>query len=336
MALLFIDGFDHMVGSTGLSSKWGTVGGTVSTASARSGAVGLNVTSTQISKALPASGGFVFGVAVKVIGTVLWGSYDLLQARESTTVHLTLSTNGSNQLCVKRGSTVLATGTTFLAQNNWYYIEFKGVIDSVAGSYAVQIDGVAEPNLSATAVNTRNGGTTGQWDRLALNGSNHNFDDLYVCDLSGSANNDFLGSCKVETRMALADFVLPGSNHGLTPSTGTDHGALVDETTPNASDYNYSDTVGTKDTYKLPALAFTPSGAVYGIQTNLFVAKSDSGTRTVCAVVRSGGTDYDGTGFVPSTSFGFRSEIRQVNPATGLPWTVADLNALEVGMKIVS
>jgi hypothetical protein len=335
MALRFMDGFDHMGGSTGLATKYSTSNGSVSTASARTGANGMSLGSSgaQVTRPLPASGGFVFGCAVKVIGAVAWGTIDLFQAKEGTIVHLTMGCNGSSILQVKRGSTVIATGTQVLGQNNWYYLEFKGVIHVTTGSYEVRIDGVTDI-INTVPTNTQNGGL-GQWDRLQMNGANHNFDDLYICDTSGTTNNTFLGPCKIQTLLPSTDFTATGSNQGLTPSTGTDHGALVDEVIPNITDFNSSSTPGAKDTYRFPALAGV-TGSILGIQTNIYAAKTDAGTQTICSVVRAGGTDYDGPTAVPTTSFGYVTNVREINPFTGLAWTSADIATIEVGMKVVS
>jgi hypothetical protein len=143
----------------------------------------------------------------------------------------------------------------------------------------VRIDGVTEVALTASGVDTRNAGT-GLWDRVGLGCNSGSttftyYDDFYVCDTSGSApRNTFLGPVtKVETLYPQTDGVAAGSNAGLTPSTGTDHGALVDETPPNQTDYNSSATVGAKDTYNYPSMALT--GVILGIQTNLYCQKSD-------------------------------------------------------------
>ena len=336
MALLFMDGFDH-TGTTSaiLETKYAlaNVFGVVTTpVRTGSGAVTLYGTSyTLLTRPLAATGGFVIGVAVRRTATS--SSIDWWQVRENATTHLTLAHDGAGHLQVKRGSTVLATGTAVIPLNSWVYIEFKGVIHDTAGSYEVRIDGVPQPELTASGVDTRNGGTTGQWDRVLLGGFDQTstyYDDYYICDLSGPApHNDFLGAVRVETLLPQTG---NGSNTGLTPSTGTDHGALVDENPPNTTDYNGSPTVGAKDTYNYPSLAL--SGAILGIQTNLYVNKSDSTPRQVCAVVRAGGVDYDGASVSPLTSFSYFSELRALNPATGLAWTPADIAALEVGMKV--
>jgi hypothetical protein len=345
MALLFFDGFDHMGTSAAiLQTKWvsGLSPG-LSTSNPRTGSASLYFSgagSYLDSKLLPASGGFVVGFAIR---TDNWNSStnNLLEIKEGSTIHLALASDFASpaRLTVKRGSTVLATGTTLLAVASYYYIEFKGIIHDTTGSYEVRIDGVSEAALTASGVDTRNGGTTGQWDRIrvgtAASGAFCYFDDLYVCDQSGVApRNTFLGSVKVETLLPQTDAVAAGSNAGLTPSTGTDHGALVDENPPNTSDYNSSPTVGLKDTYNYPSLTLT--GTILGIQTNLYVQKSDTAARTVCAVVRAGGTDYDGANVAPLTTFSYLSEVRAQNPNTSNDWTSSDIASLQAGMKVTA
>jgi hypothetical protein len=356
MALLFFDGFDSAETSVGnFGTGWGTrwTGNVtqwfagVTTPTPRTGvkcAQGFG-TPSGMYKTVSASGGFVAGVAVYMTGTPSAGN-DFLEVREGTgIVHVALDTDGARRLRVKRGATVLATGTSVLNLNAWYYIELKGTVDDAAGSYEVHIDGVVEAALTASGVDTRNAGT-GVWSNIAFlspASSSWNIDDVYICDTSGPRNNTFLGPVKVETLLPQTDAVAAGSNNGLTPSTGTDHGALVDEAPANTTDYNASATVGAKDSYNYPALALT--GAILGVQTNLFVAKSDTAARTVCAVVRTGGTDYDnvtaGSGtasavVAPLTTFSYFVETREINPATGVAWTPSDVNAIEVGMKVVA
>lgn len=341
MALLFVDGFDHSGATNTIHfTKYSDGSGAgISTSSPRTGLGRLNLGNSfgyVTTKPLTASGGCVVGCAIRVdVDDATADSGPILHVREGGTTHLRLEFTTSRTLRVVRGDgTVLATGTTVLPLGTWVYVELKTVIHDSAGTYAVRLDGVAEAALTGSGADTRNGGT-GVWDRIHLigiggGGFQFSLDDLYVCDTSGAApQNDFLGPCQVETLLPQTG---NGSNAGLTPSTGTDHGALVDENPPNTSDYNSSATVGAKDTYTLPSLALT--GAILGIQTNLYAAKSDAAARQVCAVVRTGGTDYDGANVAPTTTFSYYSEPRPVNPQTGLAWTTADIDALEVGMKV--
>lgn len=346
MALLFIDGFDHY-GTGGATNpattgKWvvglDTVNGstTVVRTGTNSGVFGTSA-STIITKQLPASGGAIVGGAWHATSAFPSAvPSDIIQVREGTTVHMTVGITAGGLLTVKRGTTVLATGTTVLSLNSWYYIELKTIIHDVNGSYEVRINGVTEAALTnAGPVDTQNTGT-GQWDRIQIaslgSGTNANYiDDFYVCDTSGAApRNTFLGTVKVETLLPQAG---NGTNTELTPSTGTDHGALVDEATPNTTDYNSSATVGQKDTYNYPPMTLT--GTIYGIQTNLYVQKSDAAARSVCAVVRHGGVDTDGVNVNPLTTFNYFSEMWQQKPDAS-EWTTADIAAIEVGMKVTA
>ena len=344
MALLFIDGFDHYGNGANPVSfgKWGFTDylpGNTKNDRVRTGTHSHyfgGVSDNMITKPLTASGGVIVGVAVN--GNAPWSTGgNLIEIREGTTIHLAIGITVDGKLTVKLGgSTVLATGASALAATNWYYVEFKAIIaDGTGGSYDLRVDGV--PELTASGIDTRNGGTTGQWDRIRIAGivgSNGTYlDDFYVCDTSGAAPyNTFLGLVKIETLYPQTDATAAGSNAGLTPSTGTDHGALVDETAPNSADYNSTSTVGVKDTYNYPPMTLT--GVILGVQTNLYCNKSDAAARSVCAVVRSGGVDYDGANVSPLTTFSYLTTPFALNPNTSTPWTAATIAAIEVGMKV--
>jgi len=341
MALLFADGFDHMgTGNPVTLGKWGASGGfSLSTTPTRTGTGSLqgNSATDITTKVYVTSGGCIAGIAIQNVAGTFSTTDNIYRVLEGGTTHMALGVVTGNVLGVYRGATLLASGTTVLVANSWYYVEFKCVIHDTNGSYETRIDGVVEAALTnAGPVDTRNGGT-GIWDRLMIRSfttsTTSRYDDFYLLDTSGPApRNNFLGPIKIETLYPQTDAVAAGSNAGLTPSTGTDHGALVDEPSPNTTDYNSSAVVGIKDTYNYPPMTLT--GTIYGIQTNLYVSKSDAVARSVCAVVRSGGVDSDGVNVNPTTTFQYNSEIRPVNTNGGAEWTTAAIAAIEAGMKV--
>lgn len=361
MALLFMDGFDHTDTSSSQyshHSKWsGAYSGQISTwvngvRTGRSALFMYSGSGNALTKGLPAVGGFVVGVAVKTpVGSgVSWSNTDLIQIREGgalgSVVHLAVGTDATDHLVVRRGSTVIATGTRVLVFDNWYYIEFKGTIDATTGTFDVRLDGTLETGLTGFTGNTRNGGTTGQWNRVCLiNNTSQGsyFDDFYACDQSGSLHNDFLGICRIETMVPVLDVVALGTYHdwivgGQAAPMSTDHASYIDDLPPNEADYCKSAVVGAKETFRFPTPTTNPVfGALHGMQTNLYTALSDIGSRSLSAIVRSGGADYEGAAFVPAIrAFQTTSEMRAVNPNTGLPWTLAEIPLLEVGIKVAS
>lgn len=339
MALLDTESFDHYGTSvSNMTGNWSSnVQGALSTSNPRTGTHAYrsnnSFTGTITSKTYTTSGGAVIGFAY--YPTQL-SSLALCQVLEGSTVHFRLVSDASGNLIVQRNTTTLATSTSpVLSADSYYYIEVKVTIDDSSGTTEVHVDGVAVDGLTLTGQDTKNGGT-GVWDNVKFSVfSGDDLDDIYICDTSGSApRNDFLGPVKIECLFAQTDATAAGTNADLTPSTGSDHGALVDETSPNTSDYNSSATVGHKDTYNFTDLALT--GTILGIKTNLWVAKTDAAARTVCPVVRTGGADFDGDDVAPLTSYSNFGQVWEQNPDTTDEWSAVEVDGLEAGMKVTA
>lgn len=343
MALLFFDGFDHF-GTNDLLYKWTGVSDTLPTISSSYGRNGngayIEWSNRGIYRNITAgSTTIIFGVAVRFTTTFTSSAghiYCIMQAQKSAAGQCHVGVNSSGHVVFYRGDgTVIQEGTTNLSFNVWYYVEAKIVVATgTGGSYTVRINEAQE--FTGSGVNTAQTGVAG-WDRIWINGMAFGgqmaVDDIYVCDSTGTVNNDFLGDSLVEVRLPQTDAVAIGANVGLTPSTGTDHGALVDESTPNTTDYNSSAAVGSKDTYNYSDLT-TTGGTVRGVQVHLFAAKANPGSRSICPVVRHGGVDYDGVSRNPSTSWTYYTQLYENNPGTSAPWTISEVNAAQFGMKV--
>jgi hypothetical protein len=226
------------------------------------------------------------------------------------------------------GSAVLdVTAAPVLVSGSWNFIEWKTSIAN-AGTYAVKVNGALV--LSGTGdTQARSTPTIGSVHLWALYQS---MDDVYVLDGSGTALNDFIGDCKIECLTPQAG---NGSNTGLTCSTGTDHGAMVDELPANDdTDYNYGTTAGVKDTYNFTNV--TTVGVVKAVQTSIRAKKTDSATKELAIVTRLGGVDYDSaTHTVASIAYGQYQQLLEKRPTDNTDWLIADVNAAEFGMKVV-
>lgn len=257
---------------------------------------------------------------------------------EGTTQQVTIRQNSSAQLYAARGSTAVATMTTSLSVNTWYYIELKTLV-SASGTVDLRVNGASVATFSG---NTLNGGTgsittlqLGPAPSTAIAGTlDYRLDDVYLCDTAGSApNNTFLGDVRVES-------LYPNANGNSSQwvgsdSNSTDNYLLVDETTPASADYVGSTVVGDKDTYNYTAL--TPvAGTVHGVQIIPYAAKLDAGTRTIVNVARSGSSEADSSARTLSTTATYYPTISELNPATGLAWTITEINAAEFGVKVNS
>lgn len=107
--------------------------------------------------------------------------------------------------------------------------------------------------------------------------------------------------------------------------------------TPPAGQYGYvyDATVGDEDLYSFAPLTTTPA-AIHAVAVKGYVAKSDSGTRTVSLRLKSGSNDSGGslTGQASGTTFGWRGSYFETDPNGSVPWSIVALNAATAGVKI--
>lgn len=344
--LLFHTGFDNATTVAKLMAEWETSTSSASMQLA-TGRTGINalrcVSATYVwSYRFTTSGGFIFGGAFKIVASPDSNRFFLI-IREDVTQHLSVVIDTARKIRLYLGdvsdNVLIDTSTDVLLTDKWYYFEMKGTIHNTTGSYEIRIDGSTFGGLSGTNVDTRNG-ATGTWDNFILgSGTLSNMtvdlDDLYLCDTSSANNNDFLGDTKTYTILPLTDAVSAGSNAAFTPSAGTDHGAMVDETNPNDdTDYNASSTPGNIDTYQYPDQSIT--GTFRAVTLSAYMKKTDAGARTVSGVTRVAGVNYMTAAINPNTDYRYRQLIFELNPATGARWTDPEVDAAEFGLQITT
>lgn len=331
MALLFADGFNHYAAAQILD--WWTSGTAGITAVGRNSNNGLHIPGL-LYKYLPNASGStcIFGAALffTTIGGGP-GSQHFCDIDDGSTsqVAVALFTDGTFRVIVPAGTFF---STFALSVNTWYYVHVKAIISNTVGSVQILVNGT--PVLTLVGIDTQ-ATANASWNGFTTTGGGMNMNDLYLCDGTGSDNNDVIApDVLVETLRPTTDAVAAGFNHGLTPSTGTDHGALVDEAAPNDdTDYNSSASAGVKDTYRLASMVST--GAVAAVLAVARTRKLDNVTKTACAVIRHAGTDYDGATFGVATVYDYTADIYERNPVAAAPWTPTAVNALELGLKTV-
>jgi hypothetical protein len=257
----------------------------------------------------------------------------IVEFRDSTTPHITLYIKADHRLEIKRGqSTVLATSTATLSQNVWYDIEMKATIDDSTGAVEVRVNGSSVPWITVSSADTRNGANAYTNSiRLGHGGGGEKetwVDDYIEWDTSGSApTNTFLG--RAACYVLRPDGV--GATTQFTPSAGANY-TTVDETTPDDTDYVESSTVGNKDTYTIGNLSGT--GTILGVAVSYRAKATDAGAIQGRGVVRHSTLESYGATAAPATSYTYRQDVFELNPSTGVAWTVTEVNAAEIGQQV--
>lgn len=353
MSLKLIEGYDHMGTAAKLAVKgWtftpssragesstltftsGRINGNCARHSTPGGGVGT-MSQGSLKKTLPASyATLVQGFALR-LSALPASATDLftLMAGGTQTVRVRVASSGAISILNSGGTTIATGAAAAVSAGNWIFIEVKAFINGASGTVEVKTNGGAyiastvgnfgSSNLDGIASLANYNEITGTID----------VDDVYALDTTGD-NADFLGDSHVETLYPSAD----GANTNFTPDTGTAHYSRVNEHTGTYPDddtsYVYSSTAGHRDTYVTTDLSAL-SGAVFGVQVNLYARKDDAATRQIAPVIRQGGSNFDGTTQTLSLSYAVYSQIYD-NDTASADWTVSSVNNSEFGVKLVA
>lgn len=247
---------------------------------------------------------------------------DLVEFKDGSTVLASVRLSSAGTIQVYRGdfADLLLSGTQSLNKSTLYYVEIKIVFHDSTGSVVIHIDEVERGAVSS--VDTTAGSTSCDravlWTSMRPGWSMRN---LYMHDSA------MQGIVRIATLPPVAD----GARNEMTPSTGMDHYALVDEIGPDDDDYLSSGTVGHREQFDHENL--TTVGEVLAVQVHARALKDSGTVQLKLAAVRltdealSAGKDL---GIDP----GYVSEIFETAPDTAAWATAARVNESEFGCEV--
>lgn len=230
-----------------------------------------------------------------------------------------------------RGALLAAipSGTVMLNVQNHFRIKIK--IHATTGTIDVWLNGVNV--LSASGLNTTSYGESDVGSIKTYSANSSNVAGGYFSNIAiGTAAGDISGVQRLRALFPTG----AGAHSDWTPLSGSNY-ANVDETTPNDdTDYNSSATLGNIDTYAIDDMPSDTIG-ISAIAVTVRLKKTDANSLLLAAVLRIGGVDYvhaDHKG-LPGGAYVYLQWIWAVSPATGVAFTLAEVNAMEAGIKIV-
>ena len=343
--LVYIDGFDTYT-TANMQLRLASNGGIIDVSGGRTGIQRLatNASGFGASKNTPALATYITGFAMMQTGTVT-SPYQFCVIKEGTTAHLIFQYSVSSGILeVFRGSTSFLLGSVSVSipKNIWIYVEIRATIHDTLGAIEIRLNGSSTSVLSLTNIDTRNAGT-GVITAInlgSLNGSSQSFtkyDDWYICDMTGTINNDFLGDVRVNT-------LIPNGDGALTqltttfPATPTTHFDKVDDILHDGdATYNEGSVDNAIDLFTLDDLpVFGAPTTIHGIQTQIVAKKLHAGAKSLQERLRVDTTDFTGTSQALSTSYTALLQTREINPVTGVKFTESDINtAIQVGYEVL-
>lgn len=339
MGILRVESFDHWATADAPKKDWQIVGlytsisagnGRNGTACLRSYVTGSNLNQAKLAIANTGRYGVV-GFAYRPATLPDSGAHQILGTVDATTnvdhVELRLHSTGAVSVTENSGLIIPASPGGVITAATWQYCELAWYIHQTNGYVEFRVNGVTK--LYGNNVDTYWGGS-GIWTGLRFMGAfggnfTSDFDDVYVAD-----DNVFRGDHRIMCVIASPG---NGTYTDWTPSSGTNHGALVDDPTPDIADFNSAGIIGLRDTYNFAALGVP--GIVAGVQTNAYMKADVAGTRHIVPTTRApGGPAYDANGHILGPDWQYYTEFLSTNPVTIAPWTVAEIDDTEFGVKV--
>ena len=245
--------------------------------------------------------------------------------RLSLTIDRTLALINNNT-----GATI-ATSTLTIPVQAWSYIEIKYVFGSgTSGAVQVKVDDTDFINVSSIDTAATAASINSIYFQAPTSGFSYYYDDLYVCDSTGSTNNTFLGPISVYTSV-------PTANTGtveMTASAGSNY-ACVDELPYNTTDYVTASANNKTDLYTFSALpaGVTPT-TIPGVVMKAKSMKPTANSGQVQMVTSySGNTAYGTAKTVTQSSWCGNGDVFETQP-NGSAWDTASQAGMAAGVKV--
>jgi len=344
--LLFCDSFDHYHTST-LGQKYlsvSTGGDSVATivSGGREGGNCLQLPGGgYVSQACQNPAQLIVGFALNPSafgGSAIVSFYDMatLQGQLRLTVAGGLEYyDGDNNLLASSANAIVDL-------NSFSYIEVNVLFSTTAtGTVSAQVNG--ESAFSVTAKVTSLSGNNQANIVQIVNGGTYNpnylYDDLYICDATGTINNNFLGDVAVMCLFPNGDgqyneFSQVGGTSGDNWTSVDDNPATLDPCPDGDTTYVYSSTTGNQDFYAIQPVG-SPQ-AIVAVQIVASARKDDSFSRVLALGFGNGTTSVFDAGFSLGSNYVMYTQPYDEDPITSAAWDISHLDNGQIGIQILS
>jgi hypothetical protein len=316
------------LGVTAASTPWASISGPATIGEWATGRFAIYNMGTLTSKSLLGNA-TTFGGGFRIPVTEIGNTASILSFLDgASATQMFLRKNPDGSISAVRGATVLGTSAIVLNSSQDHYIGFEVKIDDATGYVKIWVDQVAtsSPVLSLTGVDTKNTANTGASFVAYAPGNNSSFNaalsDLYL------TNGTYYGTKRGYQKLPNSDIQAQ-----FTPSTAGANFEMVNDR-HTVADY-VQGSVGSIDVYGLTGIPAN-ANVIDSVRVSFSGNKTDTAGRTARAGVKSGAsTFYTDALNLPATAQ-YEGKATNLDPATGLPWTLTSINALTATIEAVS
>ena len=275
MALIIMEGFDHVTLSGHLAGKWDAASFSAVNAGRFGGsAAAFNSGGHYLTKN-PGDPGttnaLIVGMSWKINSAQNTNVITFFDGTSEMGA-VEVQTDGTFRYMV--GAAELLESTASFTFGSWVYLEVKVLFSNTVGTVAFKVDGVDAGSVSGA--DTLNAGTA--CDKINILGTGSfptSLDDVYIGDTTSGF--DFLSSGgnvpRITTKVPNAD-----STSQFTPLSSTNVSQVDDPTLPDMdTTYNYSITPTHRDMFDFATFSIDAGANIYGVGINTSAVKNDLG-----------------------------------------------------------
>lgn len=347
MALIWMDGFDHYDGNVSNLTAAGyiTVSNVVfDSTRVRNGSYslrGVNNGAGDFVKPLPGNYQTI-GVGCACFSTYTGYQRPLIDFSTSAgsfnSGNMAIAVEANGAISARRqsyaGTLLGSSAPGIFTAGSWHHIEVYAGFSNTVGFVQVRFNGVEILNLTnIDNVYTGAEYTTSIMFSLRSQGGSGSptggIDDLYIWDTAGTQNNTFLGDRKVTTlnltdNTAVSEWGYTGAASPVQCINGLNDGdssyIYAGSSTPVTSEFDFAN----------PDASI---GLIAGAQVVSVARKIEAGTVVYEQNLISGSSSTTGTGHSIGDNYGYYSDIFEINPATGMPWTTSALSNARLRLR---
>lgn len=224
---------------------------------------------------------------------------------------------------------IFATAPNLYKTGTWNYFEFQ--CDVAGGKYTLRLNNVviAQGNYDFGGTQITNVGFVSNYGQSYFESRESDHADFYVTtsDIAGP-NPGFLGDIRCRTVYPTAN----GPDQSWTVTGAANAVAAINQIPFDPGRYISGANVGDVSNFEVGDIPANTS-YVAGLHVFMAAGKSDAGTCEITPEISSGGVTADLPAIAPGVAPAYYSRIIESDPATGLYWSKAAVNAVRVGMK---
>jgi hypothetical protein len=344
--------FDNFGGGGPIEQDWGYVLGAV--LSAGTGIGGTYSLRTTTAKTGDLNNGVYEGFASQSrTGTKgVWANFTVAGASDSAVIEVWqgnpfvgVRPSGTSLVLWTVNAGTLATVTSAITPGTFKRVELQWRVSSLDAGNALNFDGFVELRINEVVVASHDGIQLGFaipvgdvrdvfWNVVVFN-PHGDGDKTYLTDASGDVNTGYMPANVNIYNVA----AVPGNGTytELTPSSGTDQGAMLDDTVSDDSGtYLGMEGSAQKSAWNHGAFSSIGTQLAYGLKQSAYGRKMEAGYRRFRPMmVRDGIPQYASRDYpVGIGYFNWMQHVWEVDPRTGYKWTIVNINGSEFGVLI--